>query len=88
MLEPSHWVHEISLPKRLCHHFWHGLTVLAKNTPPIENNKLAFFTPSLAFLYWLCPEGRREFFCLHLLWAKDATAVEGLGFRVNLNPKP
>jgi hypothetical protein len=36
MLEPSHWLHEISLPKRLCHHFWHGLTVLAKNTPHIQ----------------------------------------------------
>jgi hypothetical protein len=36
MLGPSHWLHEISLPKRLCHHFWHGLiTPLAKNTPPI-----------------------------------------------------
>jgi hypothetical protein len=36
MLGPSHWLHEISLPKRLCHHFWHGLTALAKNTPPIQ----------------------------------------------------
>jgi hypothetical protein len=33
MLWPSHWLHEISLPKRLCHHFWHGLTPCAKNTP-------------------------------------------------------
>jgi len=36
MLGPSHWLHEISLPKRLRHHFWHGLTPLAKNTPPIQ----------------------------------------------------
>jgi len=35
MLGPSHWLHGISLPKRLRHHFWHGLTALAKNTSPI-----------------------------------------------------
>jgi hypothetical protein len=33
MLGPSHWLHEISLLKRLGHHFWPGLTALAKNTP-------------------------------------------------------
>ncbi len=33
MLGPSHWLHEISLPKRVCHHFWPGLIIpLAKNT--------------------------------------------------------
>jgi len=36
MLGPSHWWHEISLPKRVLHHFWHGLIPLAKNTLPIE----------------------------------------------------
>jgi hypothetical protein len=36
MIGPSHWLHEISLPKRLGHHFWPGLTALAKNTLPIE----------------------------------------------------
>jgi hypothetical protein len=36
MLGPSHWLHEISLFKRLHHHFWHGLTPLAKNTPLIQ----------------------------------------------------
>jgi hypothetical protein len=36
MFGPSHWLHEISLPKKLHHHFWHGLTPLAKNTPLIE----------------------------------------------------
>jgi hypothetical protein len=36
MLGPSHWLHEISLPKRLGHHFWPGLTALAKNTLPIQ----------------------------------------------------
>jgi len=30
MLEPSHWLHEISLFKRLHHHFWHGLTPLQR----------------------------------------------------------
>jgi hypothetical protein len=35
MLGPSPWLHEISLPKRLGHHFWPGLTPLAKNTLPI-----------------------------------------------------
>jgi hypothetical protein len=24
-LGPPHWLHEISLPKRVCHHFWPGL---------------------------------------------------------------
>jgi len=32
MLGPSHWLHEISLPKRVCHHFWPGLISSAKNT--------------------------------------------------------
>jgi hypothetical protein len=36
MLGPSRWLHEISLPKRLGHHFWPGLTPLAKNTLPIQ----------------------------------------------------
>jgi hypothetical protein len=30
MLGPSHWLHEISLSQRLGHHFWLGLTPLAK----------------------------------------------------------
>jgi hypothetical protein len=25
MLGPSHWLHEISLPRRVCHYFWPGL---------------------------------------------------------------
>jgi len=36
MLGPYHWLHEISLSKRLYHHFWHGLTPLAKKTPLIQ----------------------------------------------------
>ncbi len=36
MLGPSHWLHEISLPKRVHHHFWPGLIRLAKNTLLIE----------------------------------------------------
>jgi len=31
-LGPSHWLHEISFPKRFGHHFWPRLTTLAKNT--------------------------------------------------------
>jgi len=34
--KPSRWLHEISLPKRLGHHFWPRLTPLAKNTLPIQ----------------------------------------------------
>jgi hypothetical protein len=37
MLGPSHWLHEISLPKRVLCHFWLGLTPLAKNTLSIGN---------------------------------------------------
>ncbi len=37
MLGPSHWLHEISLPKRVHHHFWPGLVRLAKNTLLIES---------------------------------------------------
>jgi len=29
MLGPSNWLHEISLPKRVHHHFWPGLIALA-----------------------------------------------------------
>jgi len=36
LLGPSHWLHEISLLKRVCHYFWRGLIPLAKNTLPIE----------------------------------------------------
>jgi hypothetical protein len=32
---PSHWLHEISLPKRVHHHFWGGLIPLEMNTLPI-----------------------------------------------------
>jgi hypothetical protein len=35
MLGPPHWLHEISLPRRVCHYFWPGLIPLAKNTLPI-----------------------------------------------------
>jgi hypothetical protein len=35
MLGPSHWLDEISLPKRVCHHFWPELIPIAKNTLPI-----------------------------------------------------
>ncbi len=35
MLGPSHWLREISLPKRVCHHFWPGLIPISKNTIPI-----------------------------------------------------
>jgi hypothetical protein len=37
MLGPSHWLHEISLPKRVHHHFWPELLRLAKNTLLIES---------------------------------------------------
>jgi hypothetical protein len=36
-LGPSHWLHEISLPKRVHHHFWPGLiTPCNKHPIPIE----------------------------------------------------
>jgi hypothetical protein len=31
MLGPSHWLHEVSIPKRVRHHFWPGLIPSAKN---------------------------------------------------------
>jgi hypothetical protein len=40
MLGPSHWLHEISLHKRVCHHFWPGLIPLAKNTLSIGIEKV------------------------------------------------
>jgi hypothetical protein len=36
MLGPSCCLHEISLLKRVCHHFWPGLIPLANNTLPIQ----------------------------------------------------
>ncbi len=36
MLGPSHWLHEISLPKRVRHRFQPALISLAKNTLPIK----------------------------------------------------
>jgi hypothetical protein len=36
MLGPSYWLHEISLPKRVCHHFWPGLIPFAKSTLPTK----------------------------------------------------
>jgi len=35
MLRPSHWLHEISLPKRIHHHFRPGLIPSTNNTLPI-----------------------------------------------------
>jgi len=34
MLGPSNWLHAISLPKTVYHHFWPGLIPLAMNTLP------------------------------------------------------
>ncbi len=39
MLGPSHWLHEISLPKRVGQHFGPGLPALAKNTLSIKPKK-------------------------------------------------
>jgi hypothetical protein len=39
MLGPSHWLHEIFLPKRVHHHFWLGLIPSTKNTLPIQSSK-------------------------------------------------
>jgi hypothetical protein len=42
MLGPSHWLHEISPPKRVWHHFWLQLIDLAKNTLLINWGYLFF----------------------------------------------
>jgi hypothetical protein len=47
MLGPSHWLHEISTPKRVWHHFWPQLTTLAKNTLLINCGYLFFVVTSL-----------------------------------------
>ncbi len=39
MLGPSHWLHEISFPKRVGQHFGPGLLALAKNTLSIKPKK-------------------------------------------------
>ncbi len=36
---PSHWLHEISLPKRDGHHFWPQLIAFAKNTLPAYSSQ-------------------------------------------------
>jgi hypothetical protein len=33
MLGPSHWLHEISLPKRIGHHFWAWANTSCKEHP-------------------------------------------------------
>jgi hypothetical protein len=45
MLRPSHWLHEISPPKRIWHHFWLQLIALAKNTLLINCMYLFFVGP-------------------------------------------
>jgi hypothetical protein len=50
-LGSSHWLHEISLPKRVCHHFSPGLTPLANNTPPI-NVVVVMKGPGLKWGQW------------------------------------
>jgi hypothetical protein len=59
MLGPSHWLHEISLSKRVCHHFWPRLICLAKNTLPITlpqinsgYNASPKFKPDPVFVKW------------------------------------
>ncbi len=46
ILGPFHWVHEISLPKRVRLHFWPGLVPIAKNSLLIMEStpKLCGFT--------------------------------------------
>ncbi len=50
MFGPSHWRHEISLPKQIHHHFWAGLIPLAKNTPPIAIN-INWFMDALTIFF-------------------------------------
>jgi hypothetical protein len=44
MVGPSPWLHEISLPKRVHHHFWHGLIPLTKKTLPIMPKLVVFIS--------------------------------------------
>jgi hypothetical protein len=37
--KPSHWLHEISIPKTVHHHFWPGLMVLLGEEEKLENMK-------------------------------------------------
>jgi hypothetical protein len=52
MLGPSHWLHEISPPKRVWHHFWLQLIDLAKNT--LINWGYLFFVGT-------CPIGNKDY---------------------------
>jgi len=57
MLGPSHWLHEISLPKRVRHLFWPGLIIpLAKNTLPGLYLCTLFIGP--------CPHRDRDYIAL------------------------
>jgi hypothetical protein len=59
MLGPSHWLHEISLSKRVCHHFWPGLICPCKEQPtyyPAQinsgYNESLKFKPDPVFVKW------------------------------------
>jgi hypothetical protein len=59
MLWASHWLHEISLPKRVGHHFWPGLIIpFAKNTLP--------YSGTLSSLGCKVPSRRRLFAKMYL----------------------
>jgi hypothetical protein len=51
MLGPSHWLHEISLSKRVPHHFCPGLIPLAKNNLPIQKKVEAMGAPQNRRIY-------------------------------------
>jgi hypothetical protein len=61
MLGPSHWLHEISLPKRVPRHFWPQLIPLAKNTLPIWGYLFCFILIVLG-----CLTSPKFFFCSEL----------------------
>ncbi len=75
MLGSSRWLHEISLPKRVCHNFWPQLIPLAKNTLPTpmptrnkEQHEFISITLFFTSLSKLCKNGGLKPFC----WAKLA----------------
>jgi hypothetical protein len=45
LLDPSHWVHENTIPKTGCHHFWPGLIHYLMSCPKVG-------TVDRAYLFW------------------------------------
>jgi hypothetical protein len=62
--EPSHWLHEISISKTVCHHFWPGLI------PPLQTGG------AYLLFSWVCLPSSVFLLLAHMLEKKTIETWE------------